>query len=67
MKTLTVLIAVLIVAFLFALIGGYTWMICLGVLSHIFDVPSLAISYWQSVVVAFIANLLLGGFSRTRD
>jgi uncharacterized MnhB-related membrane protein len=54
------ILGALILAAWLALILGSVWMICLGILSHIFNAPDLAIGYWHSVVVAFIANLLLG-------
>lgn len=53
-----------IAGFILALIGGFIWMICLGALSHIFDIPKLAIGYWPSVLVAVIANFLLGAARR---
>ena len=48
-----------------SLLSGFVWMIGLGILSSIFHAPNLAIGYWQSVLVAFIVNLLLGGFIRS--
>lgn len=59
------IIFVLIIFVLAALLTGFFWMIGLGVLSHIFHEPRLAIGYWQSVLVALVVNLLLGGFSRS--
>ncbi len=59
------LIIFLIVFAIVALISGLLWMIGLGVLSHIFQQPNLAIGYWHSVMVAFVVNLLLGGFTRS--
>lgn len=48
------------------LLGGLIWMLCLGALGHIFQVKQLEIGYWQSVLVALIAGVLLGGISSSR-
>ena len=59
-------VALAILAILVLLVGvflfsGFVWMICLGALAHIFNVPDLAIGYWASVVVAIIFSALFGG------
>lgn len=58
---------ILILIIPFALLGGWIWMLGLGALSHIFDVPNLAIGFWQSVLVAFIVNLLIGGGVKSKE
>lgn len=57
------LLALIILAAIIAF-GGFVWMISLGALSHIFDVPRLAISFWQSVLVSIIFGLLFSAGSR---
>lgn len=67
MKTLGIIlgiVGIVVSAFLF---GGFIWMICLGALAHIFNAPSLAISFWKSVVVGVIFAVLFGGISRARN
>lgn len=57
---------ILILLALSALITGFFWMIGLGIFSHIFRQPNLAISYWQSVVVGLVANFLIGLISKSK-
>lgn len=51
--------AYIVIAALIALLNGFLWMVALGALSHIFNVPNLAIGYWSSVLVAFIGNIVI--------
>lgn len=60
-------ILVLVILLLLGLLGGFVWMIGLGILSHVFHAKNLAIGFWPSVLVAFVVNLLLGGLRGTRD
>lgn len=46
------------------LLSGWVVMLCLGALSHIFVVPTLAIGFWPAVLVSFIISLLFGGVAR---
>lgn len=63
MKMLAIVFFIISVFVGVALLAGFIWMLCLGALSHIFDAPQLAISYWQSVCVAIIFSLLFGGIT----
>lgn len=64
MAALLIVILVLAVIGIYVLLGGLLWMVGLGILSHIFAAPNLAISFWQAVVVSLVVGVLLGGFVR---
>lgn len=64
MKLLTILILIVLVVVPVILMGGFIWMILLGALSHIFNVPNLAISFWQSVLVSLIFSLIFGSLGK---
>lgn len=62
--TILVVLGIIVPAVLF---GGLVWMLALGALSHIFNVPNLAIGYWQSVLVSLIFALLFGAIGSSKD
>ena len=67
MQTLVVIVIWMMVVAAIGLISGLIWWLALGVMAHMFNNPNLAISYWQSVIVAVFANMILGGvFARWR-
>lgn len=67
MKVVTILAIFLLLVVPLFLLGGFIWMICLGALSHIFDIPKLAIGYWPSVLVGVIFSLLFGGAKGSKN
>lgn len=70
MKVLGIVLLFLLIFVGATLFAGLLWWVGLGILANIFNAPNLAITYWQSVVVALIANILLGGIGnavRSKD
>jgi len=51
---------------LFAVPGAWLLMLILGALSHMLNIPGLAIGFWASYLICVLLSLFLGG-SSNRD
>lgn len=63
MNVLGLIIMWLLIAAVAILLGGFVWMVALGVVADVFKVPNLAVGYWDSIKAMFAFGFMFGGFS----
>jgi hypothetical protein len=59
------IVIVLLIAAAFALPGAYLLMIILGALSHMLNLPGLAIGFWASYLITILFSMFVTGSSRS--
>lgn len=62
-KTLTIVFGIVLFGIL-AFLGNGVFMIVLGGLSHIFEAPKLALSFWETLLLS-VGLSIVGGFFKS--